>query len=186
MHRSRVRLYQLKTEYNAVMETVKERQRKQVLARILKDRYGVSLTRTKVEVASMSELVREALGKWQLRVAKHAATRMVEWLYRMRVERLKRVMWAKEHISAWKIQRQWKRYHREVVLPRRDCSRRCCAATTIQRHYRGHRVRVYTEKLRLQSQLSHLSMHYRFIRNQLMRDSACKIVRAWRRWKVSG
>lgn len=183
------RLGRLRSIHSQLLSLLQERKCKLALSFLLKRHYGIVFSRARLETSSKEAMVQAAVQRRSRKAALQAAKRMKVWLEEQKVKKIRRELQAKEHLSAFRIQIYWRNYAKTVISARKVAQKRCKAATTIQRIYRGYRYALFSSrltylKLKSRAQIDSLSRNFRLLRLQLHHSSALKISKAWKRFKV--
>ena len=165
----------------AAVEVNQSRVRKRKLARILTRTYGIRFTRADIGRLSEEELTTKAVKGRSLLAATNAARQMVQWYRRQVLGRRVEAVRVRNHLAAYRIQLEWKRYYvsarqRQAVKERE----RTRAAETIQRVYRGYRAREICRKRKLMRDINSLHFHYERVRYRSMLSKAPVILKSWR------
>ena len=169
------------------LETIKaieERERRTRLIALLRRKCGVRFTRLEALQLPVDVLVLKAHLKRKETIGKQAAERMVKWYRQKVIERRVELMQACSHMAAFRIQRQWRRYWTQVVVPRKTKERRIQAAVVIQKCYKGYLVREMCKKRKLLRQINYLHFHYQRVRSGLMVEKAAVIASSWKAYRA--
>lgn len=92
------------------MRLMQLRDRKKKLARMLRSRYGVKFSLWDINRLTEEQMTRRAVEKRGWSLAKKAAHHMVRWCRRQRLSKGIHEVAAREHMSAYLIQKYWHRY----------------------------------------------------------------------------
>ena len=183
------RLTSLRSVHSQLLSLMQERKSKLALSLLLKRHYGIVFSRARLETSSKATMVQAAVQQRSRKAALKAAKRMKVWVEEQKVEKIRKELHAKEHLSAFRIQIHWRKYAKSVIFARKEAEKREKAAICIQSLYRGYRYSISSSrltylKLKSMAQIDSLSRNFRLLRLQLHRNSVLKISKAWKLFKV--
>eukprot|EP00359_Climacostomum_virens_P005866 CAMPEP_0204903834 /NCGR_PEP_ID=MMETSP1397-20131031/4510_1 /ASSEMBLY_ACC=CAM_ASM_000891 /TAXON_ID=49980 /ORGANISM="Climacostomum Climacostomum virens, Strain Stock W-24" /LENGTH=250 /DNA_ID=CAMNT_0052072539 /DNA_START=601 /DNA_END=1352 /DNA_ORIENTATION=- len=175
-------LIEKKQEQMAMRRNIETRKFRRRLADFLCKRYKVDMGGLDFSSKSELNIIEAVRHKWRVTLASKAAKVMIEWAKKQKLKRLKEETEAKHHIAAFRIQLHWRKFNACVVLPRKRRQLEHQSALTIQRCYRGYRVRCSDELYKLRGFRRIDLMHHSFmeVKNDLMAKCSIVISKCWR------
>lgn len=168
---------QLRVRYETILS---DRKRKAEVVKEVKTKYAVKFTKREVAASSSTQLALAALTLVHQREKQKAAATIAKawrgWLWK----RAARLLEVKKKAAARRIQHAWKRH---LVRKKKQAEEeiRVKAAVSVQKAWRGYSVRHCTKEKLTELRMRKHFLYFDTIRSQLLADSARRV---WRRWKL--
>ncbi|CAG9321786.1 unnamed protein product [Blepharisma stoltei] len=178
-----IKLKKLKEKEEIINRKLQKRQEKDILAKHIENVLGIKLSRIFVRSSNIDEIWDKGYMIFQMKRKYRAVKYISNWWKKTIINRKIREIKLKNHMAASFIQRNWKKFKKQKLLKSIfDAKKK--AAITIQKFYRGYKIRSEYKTIILKIHMKKIFQYFELQKDTLRAKAFESLQQIWIKFKA--